>query len=94
MLHQLLSLLLAYGALAAPSTGPAAAAPSFALPGPCKASTSRDKVFDVPEALQAAFLMAKTLPVTVTTPTCPGDVELPFGTPPPLLYFFNGFLVI
>lgn len=69
----------------------AAGAPNFALPGPCSSSIWEPR-FSVPQELRTGGL-PKTLSLLVTTPVCPEDAALPFGTPAPVLFFFNGFMV-
>lgn len=65
--------------------------PNFALPGPCSTNTWKPK-FTVPEDLRAGGL-PKTLELLVTSPSCPADASLPFGSPAPVLFFYNGFMV-
>ncbi|KAI7843307.1 hypothetical protein COHA_003138 [Chlorella ohadii] len=68
----------------------AAGAPNFSLPGPCSASPWKPQ-FTVPDDLRTGGL-PRTLSLLVTTPSCPADASLPFGSPAPVLFFFNGFM--
>ncbi len=69
----------------------AAGAPNFSLPGPCSASPWKPQ-FTVPDDLRTGGL-PRTLSLLVTSPSCPADASLPFGSPAPVLFFFNGFMV-
>ena len=67
-----------------------AAAPDFAQPGPCS-QRSWQTEFPTPAELRLSG-MPKTLSANITLPIL-GTESLPFGSPFPVLLYYNGFMV-
>ena len=66
-------------------------AADFALPGPCSIKSWNTKL-PTPTQLPQINGLPKTLAANITLPELCA-AALPFGTPFPVLFFFNGFMV-